>query len=178
MIKGSVMRRLTLHLIVASLTFTTGIICSHLAHDLSLKRASVNVETLTPAVPAPPETERICEVHGSVLKAVRVQMVCGEYEGSYEGGWAQLRVGCSYSERRRMPLADAQFFLRDEGGLNNLMWWKEAEAAREVQFPHGYGWTTEDCESGGEPCAIIHSCAECRAAEVRWKRNTLKTPGR
>jgi len=75
-----------------------------------------------------------------------------------------------------MALEDAQFYLNESGGSNTWLWWEKAEAAQKTQFPHGYGWLYQDCESGEERCATVYSCAECRAAEVRWKRNSLKRP--
>ena len=177
MLTGSNMRRLTLHLIVASLTFTTGVIGSYQAHNHLSRSASVNTGIHIPAALIPAAPVRACEVHGSILKAERIQRVCGEYRGSVGGGWSHLRVGCNSPKKRRISPEDAQFFLNMSGGSNTWPWWKDYEAAQKTQFPHGYGWMYQDCEAPEARCATIDSCAGCRAAEVLWKRNSLKSSG-
>src|SRR5215212_2600911 len=100
------MRRLTFNLLVALLTLTTGVIGSYLAHDLFTRRASVNRGIQKPADSAPRSTAGFCEVHGSALKPVRVQQICGEYSGS-DG--RHVSVGCDSPKKRLIPPEDAPF---------------------------------------------------------------------
>ena len=95
MIKGSVTLRLTFYLAVATLTFTAGVISRYLADNLFARSGSVSREIQMPETPAPDFPARYCEVHGSILKAVRVQRICGEYRGGDGmGGWMHLTIGC------------------------------------------------------------------------------------
>ena len=170
MVKGSLMRRLTFHLVIAALTFAAGVTGSHLAHNFPTHSATVNGETRGAEAFALRSTTGHCEVHGLTLQAVRVQTICGEYRGS-DG--AYMSLGCGSHRKRRISREDAPFLIRS-GGLKTHRWFADSDAARYARFPHGYGWENQDCDSTGEPCVTVDSCAECRAAEVAWKRNSSK----
>src|SRR4051794_34655835 len=115
------MRRLTINLVIALLTLTTGVIGSYLAHGLFTRRASVNRGIQEPAVSAPCSTAGSCEVHGSALKPVRVQGICGEYSGS-DGRY--VSVGCASPKKRLISPEDAPFLIR-AGGLKTFRWFAD-----------------------------------------------------
>jgi len=166
------MRRLTSHLLLAALTFTTGVTISHLGRNLFTRPASVGGEIRMPNVPVYRSRVSYCEVHSSILKSVRVQWICGEYRGGDGDNLKYISVGCSSQENRLISPEDARF-LGGGSSLKNLRRLAENDAVRDARFPHGYGWEFEDCEPGEERCIAVHSCAECRAAEVSWKRSSL-----
>jgi hypothetical protein len=164
MVKGSVMRKLTFYLFIASLAFTSGVASSYLEHVPFMRST-----TQKPEVSAPLFAEGYCELHGSLLKPVLVQRICGEYhgkDGSYVG------ADCDSGESHQIFPEDAPFLGRG-GSLRRMMWLVDNNKVREARFPHGYGWEYEDCASGVEPCVTVESCAKCRAAEVVWKKGVL-----
>ena len=166
MVKASHMRRLTFRLAIAWLAFATGLAGSHLARKLSTHSAPAGY----------------CEVHGAVLKPARVQLICGEYTGSDAmGGWMHIAQSChlhQYDSPKKHLISqqDALFLIRG-GTMMDFIWMGHNEDARKVQFPHGYGWDYEDCDSGEEQCYIAYVCDECRAAEVAWKRKLVEPSG-
>ena len=164
MVKDSLMRRLTFYLFIASLAFMAGVAGSYLVGGPFTRLA-----TQKPEVSAPLFAEGYCELHDSLLKPVLVQRICGEYRGKDGGyvGWY-----CDSGESRRISPEDAPFLGRS-GSLRRMMWLADNNEVRERRFPHGYGWEYQDCESGAEPCITVKSCAECRAAEVAWKKGVL-----
>ena len=168
------MRKTILHLIVALLTFIIGGMVGSLIQKPITNSASINIIPESIRLTKPLETEKVCEVHGLILKAERIRSICGEFHGRFKGGWAQLDLECNDSQKRRMLPEDAQFILNEVGGLNTLRWWREYEAAKKNQFPHGYGNGYMECEPNGAQCHTIDVCAECRAAEVRWKRDAYR----
>jgi hypothetical protein len=164
MVKGSLMRKLTLYLFIASLAFTAGVASSYLEY-VPFTRST----TQKPEVSAPLFAEGYCELHGSLLKPVLVQRICGEYHGK-DGSY--VRTGCDSGQSRQIAAEDAPFLGRG-GSLRRIMWLVDNDGVRERRFPHGYGWEHQDCESGVEPCITVESCEECRAAEVEWKKGVL-----
>lgn len=120
------------------------------------------------------EVEETCEIHKLLLKSEQVERICGEFKGSFKnGGWGHLQVPCENSQKRKMPVEDAQFHFNLSGGTNTWMWWEDYETAKKIQFPHGYDWAYEKCKFDGEKCLEIKVCSKCRAAEVTWKRDSL-----
>ena len=165
------MRKLIVHLIIASFTFVFSVMVSYLVQR-SIPNLVNDSEIQKPIKFTFPEVRRTCEVHGSSLRKERIQRICGEFKGSLKGGgWGQFQFSCEGSKQSRISGEDAQFFFHMYGGLDSLMWGKNYEAAKRTQFPHGYSWPYKECESNGERCVTIEVCTECRAAEVRWKQN-------
>jgi len=158
------MRKLTFYLFIASLAFTAGLAGNYLTHGPFMRST-----TQKPEVSAPLFAEGYCELHGSLLKPVLVQRICGEYrgkDGSYVGD------NCDSPKKRQISPEDAPFLGRG-GSLRRMMWLADNSEVREHRFPHGYGWEYQDCESGAEPCIAVESCEECRAAEMAWKKGVL-----
>ena len=158
------MRKLTFNLFIASLAFAAGVAGSHLAH-VPFTRST----TQKPGVSAPLFAEGYCELHGSLLKPVLVQRICGEYHGK-DGSYVSWE--CDSGERRQIAPEDAPF-LGQFGGMIRMRRLAYNNGVRERRFPHGHGWKYQDCESGAEPCVAVESCAECRSAEVAWKKGVL-----
>jgi hypothetical protein len=166
MVKASPMRRLTFRLVIASLTFAAGVMGSRLAHSPFAHSAPAGY----------------CEVHGSTLKPARIQLICGEYSGSDgRGGWVYIAPSChlhQYDSPKKHQISQQDALFMERGGsLKFFRWMARNEEAREAQFPHGYGWDYEDCDSGEEQCYTAYVCDECRAAEVAWKKKIIERSG-
>src|SRR5215208_5756099 len=110
MVKATLMRKQTFNLVVASLTFTAGLISNYVSNGLSPRPASVSAVL---EVCAPRSPGGCCEVHGGPLKPVRVQELCGVYEGSDGRGGSMFTARwCKSSALRQISPGDAPFLLR------------------------------------------------------------------
>ena len=162
------MRKLTLRLIAASITFALGLMVS------SFSDKPVDLASIEEIAVPPFEAEHVCEIHGAILQKARVRSICGVFK---DGGYS-LSIGCKGAQNYQISREDAMFFFHENGGLSRLQFWKDYDEAEQSQFPHGLvNYSLRVCEANEADCETIEVCPPCRAAELLWRRKALQNYG-